>query len=78
MASGPPRRRPSSSALRVSIQSEAESVDDEPSHPMPTGTPAARNSATGARPAPIIWFELGQWATPVPQRRQSSISSALG
>ncbi len=67
MASGPPRRRPSSSALRLSIQSDAESVDDEPSQPMPTGTPAARSSATGASPAPIIWFELGQWATPVPQ-----------
>ena len=60
--------RPSRSALRDSIQSDAESVDDEPSHPMPTGTPAARNSCTGARPAPIIWLELGQWATPVPQR----------
>ena len=31
--------RPSSSALRASIQSDAESVDAEPSHPMPTGHP---------------------------------------
>ena len=67
--SGPPRSRPSSSALRASIHSDAESVDAEPSQPSPTGTPAARSSATGAMPPPpIIMFELGQCATPVPQR----------
>ena len=45
---GPPRSRPSSIALRASIQSDAESVDDEPSQPSPTGDPAARRSATGS------------------------------
>ena len=53
--------------MRASIQSDAESVDDEPSHPRPTGAPAARISATGAMPPPpIIMFELGQCATPTP------------
>jgi flavin reductase (DIM6/NTAB) family NADH-FMN oxidoreductase RutF len=78
IASGPPRRRASISALRDSIHSDAESVEDDPSHPMPTCTPASRYSRIGARPAPIIWFELGQWATPVPHRAIFPISRSFG
>ena len=56
-----------------------ESVDAEPSHPRPTGTPAARSSRTGAMPPPpIIMFELGQCATPVPHLPSRAISSAFG
>ena len=36
---------------RASIHSDAESVDDEPSHADADGTPAARKSVTGAMPA---------------------------
>ncbi len=50
--------------MRASIHSHAESVDAEPSHPRPTGTPAARNSETGAMsPPPMSVLELGQCAT---------------
>ncbi len=65
-------------ALRLSIHMDAESAEAEPSTPRPTGTPAARSSATGASPTPRIWFELGQCATPVPQRPSASISAAFG
>ena len=54
-------------ARPVSSQSEAQSVEADPSHPIPTGTPASRKAFTGAMPPPpISMFELGQWATPVP------------
>ena len=78
IAPAPPRSRASSSAPRVSSHSDAQSADAEPSQPIPTGTPASRSSRTGARPAPRIWFELGQCATPVPQRPNRSISAWLG
>ncbi len=66
------------SAARASVHIDAESVDADPSQPSPTGTPAVRISRIGARPAPIIMSELGQWATPVPQRASESISSLFG
>ena len=76
---GPRRNRPSKSALRASIHSDAESVDAEPSQPRPTGTPAARNSATGAiPPPPMSMFELGQCATPVPHPPSRAISAEFG
>ena len=67
-----------SMALRASVHIEPESADAEPSTPRPTGAPAARSSLTGASPAPRIMFELGQWATPVPQRPSREISAGLG
>ena len=48
----PERYRARSSAVRASSQREAESADEEPSQPRPTGAPAARSSATGAMPVP--------------------------
>ena len=44
-------------AVLASSHNDAESVDEEPSQPRPTGTPAERSSATGARPAPSNRFE---------------------
>ena len=76
---GPLRCRPSSNAARASIHSEALSVDADPSQPRPTGTPAARNSRTGAKPPPpISMFELGQCATPTPAAPSRVTSAWFG
>ena len=79
MAAGPPRRRPSSRALRVSIHSDAESADDEPSQPMPTGTPAARSSRDRGEPGAedlVRARAVGDAGAPAPPSR--AISSAFG
>src|SRR6202042_3425334 len=49
---GPFRCLPRSSAARDSTHRDALSVEADPSQPSPTGTPAARNSGTGAKPPP--------------------------
>ena len=67
------------SASKHGLVGLSESVDAEPSHPSPTGTPAARNSGTGAiPPPPISMFELGQCATPVPHLPRRAISASFG
>ena len=76
---GPSRCRPSRSAARDSIHSDALSVDADPSQPRPTGTPDARNSRTGANPPPpISMLEEGQCATPTPAAPSRATSAGFG
>ena len=66
----PWRSLPCSIAVRASSHSDAESADDDPSTPSPTGAPAARSSATGASPLPRIMLDDGQCAAPTPRGAQ--------
>ena len=79
MPAGPHRCRPSRSAPRASIHSEAQSADEDPSQPSPTGLPATRSSRTGANPPPASsMFELGQCATPTPAAPSRAASASFG
>ena len=66
----PPRPRATSSACFTSRNRSPRSFDAVPSTPRPTRMPASSMSRTGATPAPSRRFEVGQWATPVPRRRE--------
>ena len=66
-ADGSPRRaRATRIAARSSSSMSSVSAEEGPSVPSPTGTPAARSSATGAMPQPSSAFERGQCATAQP------------
>ena len=79
MPVGPRRCLPRSSAARDSIHRDALSVEAEPSQPSPTGTPAARNSRTGANPPPpMSMFDEGQCATPTPALPSRETSAGFG
>ena len=75
-AAGPPRPRATSRACFTSARRSLRSFDADPSTPSPTRIPASRYSRTGATPAPSRRFEVGQWATPVPDEAKSAVSSA--
>ena len=74
----PCRSLPCSIAVRASSHSDAESADDDPSTPSPTGAPAARSSATGDSPLPRIMLDDGQCAAPTRAAPSRVTSSASG
>ena len=78
IASAPSLSFASSRAWRASSHIDAESADDEPSTPSPTGHPAARSDVTGAIPDDKIRLELGQCATPTSAAPSRLISSPFG
>ncbi len=78
MEAGPLRSRPSRRALRVSIHSDALSVEAEPSQPSPTAIPSSFQRRASIVPWPIIMLELGHWAAETPARPSRATSVSLG
>ncbi|CAB5003443.1 unannotated protein [freshwater metagenome] len=77
-AAAPLRNFASNIACRDSSHIDALSADDEPSTPMPTCTPAAIKSMTGATPDDKIKLLLGQCATPIRAEPSRLISCGFG
>lgn len=66
-----------SQAMRASPSMSQASLQEGPSTPRDTRTPAACAAGTGAMPLPRRALLVGQWAMPVPLAASSAISPTL-